>query len=380
MDIFAFWKFLMVYLRLWTRMITIGVIATVLISLNPSPALTLIFRGLDDKGGMFEELDIYTTPCTEAEDAIDFVVGEHEEATIQDQVFTPSGDIIVEKGGKLTIKNTKVVFGHTSCFEHGILLKENTTLKVQHSKIMGVEALFFFRVWDTILVLEDSKLRMTHVLCGNSSRVSITHSELWALHCLNESTIEITNGKLHYLFLRGKSSARVEDSQIVEVLLYDASWASISDTTLKNIFYFDRGWTSLSNCSYVDLIRFEPLKGNLTITVMDEDTRDLVPKVRVTLERPKGSEVTNAHTNDDGAATFYDLEEGDYFAKFEGVGYVPANITISLLNVTQHETLLIHKKEKVSSCSSTVLIFSISAAVVLAALILSRFYRSHRRR
>lgn len=251
-------------------------------------------------------------------------------------------------------------------------------MKVQHSQIKGVETLFFFRAWDTTLILEDSKLRMTHVLCGNSSRISIVRSELWALYCFNESTVEITNGQLHYLFLRGRSSARVEDSQIVEVLMYDVARASLSDTTLKNIFYFDRGWTTLWNCSYVDLIRFEPLKGNLTITVLDDDSCDPVPMFCVTLERPRGSEVVNANTNDDGAVVFFDLEEGDYFAKFDGVGYMPMNITISLLNVTQHETLLMHRMEKASFWNPTVLIFIISLTVVLIALVLSLFYRFHR--
>jgi len=359
---------------------TLGIIALVLISSNPSPLLTLLFKGLDNGEGVSEELDIHTIPFVKAEDAADFVVGEGEEATIQDRIFTPSGDIVVEKGGKLTIRNAKVVFGHAGCYEHGILLKENTTLQVHHSQIRGVETLFFFRALDTTLILEDSKIRMTHVLCGNYSRISIVRSELWALHCFNESTVEIINGQLHYLFLRGRSSARVEDSRIVEVLLYDAARASITETALKNIFYFDRGWTTLSNCSYVDLIRFEPLRGNLTITVLDEDSRGPVPMVCVTLERPRGSEVENEHTNDEGAATFFGLEEGDYFAKFEGVGYVPANTTLSLLNVTQHETLLIHRAEKVSVWSPAFIIFMISMAVVLAALVLSLLYKYQKRR
>ena len=130
----------------------------------------------------------------------------------------------------------------------------------------------------------------------------------------------------------------------------------------------------------MDLIRFEPLRGNLTITVLDEDSRDPVPMVCVILERPRGSEVETEHTNDEGSATFFSLDEGDYFPKFEGIGYVPANITISLLNVTQHETLLILRAEKVSSWSLAVIIFLISLVIVLAAIVLSLFYKYQKHR
>jgi 5-hydroxyisourate hydrolase-like protein (transthyretin family) len=315
----------------------------------------------------------------EASGSEDLIVGEDEQVTIQDQVFMPSGDIIVEKGGKLILRNVEVVFNHTGCYEHGIVLKENTGFEIYDSQIRGLNNLFFFKARDTALILEDSTIRMTHVLCGNSSCISIVRSELWALHCFNESTADIENARLHYLFLRGRSSARVDDAHIVEILIYGTSHASVSDATLKNIFYFDEGWAILSNCSYVDLIRFEPLKGNLTITVLDEGSRDPVPMVCVTLERPRGSEADNAHTNDDGVVAFSGLEEGDYFAKFKGVGYVPMNITISLLNVTQHETMLMHRMEEASSWSSAALIFMILMAVVLAVLVLSLFYRSHGR-
>ena len=352
----------------------------ILIASNLAPVSTLIFTGPNNGAGIFGGLEMRMIPCVEAEEDVDFVVREGEEVTIQDVVFTPSGDIIVEEGGRLTIRDAKVIFTHTSCFEHGIILKENTTLQVHHSQIRGVETLFFFRAQDTTLILEDSKIRMTHVLCGNSSRISMVHADLWALHCFNESTVDISNSRLNYLFMRGRSSAQVEDSHIVEVLLYDRGRASLSNTTLKNIFYFDRGSTTLSNCSYVDLIRFKPIQCNLTITVLDEDTHDPIPMVNVALDRPRGSKVAHSCTNEDGAATFYDLEEGDYFVELGRDGYIPANIRIPLLNETQHETLMIGKVEEESSWIPTNRFFSVFAVVALAVFVFSLFYRSHVRR
>jgi len=360
------------------RIIIVGIFPFILISQNLSLASTLIFTGPNTGAGIFGGLDIRVIPCAEAEEAVDFVVGEGEEATIQDVVFTPSGDIVVEEGGRLTIRDAKVIFTHTSCFEHGIILKKNTTLRIHHSQIRGVETLFFFKAQDTALIIDDSKIRTTLVLCGNSSRISMVHADLWALHCFNESTVDISNSRLNYLFMRGRSSAQVEDSHIVEVLLYDTGRASLSNTTLKYIFYFDRGSTSLSNCNYVDLIRFEPIHGNLTITVLDEATHDPVPMVNVTLDRPRGSEVAYSFTNDDGAVTFYDLEEGDYFVELGRDGYIPANIRIPLLNETQHETLMMGKVEEESSWINTNHFFSI-LAIALAALILFLFYRFHMR-
>ena len=327
-------------------------------------------------------LDTYMVSGVEAAESIDFVVREGEEVTIQDQVFTPSGDIVVERGAKLIIINAEVVFTHTGCFEYGIILKEDTALWIQHSQIRGVNNLFFFKAQDTTLIIEDSKIRRTHVLCGNSSRISIMRSDLWALHCFNESTVDILNARLHYLFLRGRSSAQVDDSHIVEVLLYDSSKASIADTVLKNIFYFDEGVATLSNCSYVDTIRFKPKLCDLTITVLDEETNDPIPMVNVILNRPKGYEAASSFTDDGGLAYFSGLEEGDYFAEVKMEGYEPVSVRIPLLNETQHETVMIHRMEgaKEKSQAPTNAFFSILTAMVLAFLVLSLFYRFKIRR
>lgn len=337
---------------------------------------------IDNRASLLNGLDIYMIPGVEVNEAVDLVIKEGEEVTIQDQVFTPSGDIVVKRGAKLILRNAEVVFTHTRCFEHGIILKENTTLQIYHSQIIGLNNLFFLKAQDTTLIIEDSKLRRAQVLCGNSSRISFVRSYLWALHCFNESTANIFNAHLCYLFLRGRSSAQVDDSHMIEVLLYDSSKAYISDTTMKNVFYFDEGSATLSNCSYVDTIRFKPKLCNLTIMVLDEDDHDPVPMVNVTLNRPKGCEVASSLTNDDGVASFSGLEEGDYFAEVEIEGYVPVSVRIPLLNETQHETLIISRMEGAEERSQIPMnrLFPILTSIVLAALVLSLFYRSHMRR
>jgi len=251
---------------------------------------------------------------------------------------------------------------------------------VLHSEIRGVNNLFFLKAQDTILIIEDSFLRRAQVLCGNSSQISFVHSYLWALHCFNESTIDVLNAHLCYLFLRGRSSALIDDSQMIEVLLYDSSKASISDTTMKNVFYFDEGSATLSNCSYVDTIRFMPKLCDLTIMVLDEDTRDPIPMVNVTLDRPRGYEVASSLTKDDGAASFSGLEEGDYFAEVEMEGYAPLSVRIPLLNETQHETVMIQRMEGERSQIPANRYFSILIVIVFAVLVLSLFYGFHMRR
>jgi len=320
---------------------TIVIIPLILIGLDLFTGSILIFLPVDNREGAWKELGLYTIPRMGGNNSTDFVVEEAGEAVIQDRVFTSSGDIIVESGGALILLNAEVIFPHTGCFEHGIILKENTTLEIHHSQIKGVNNLFFFKAQNTRLIIADSKIRMTHIICGNSSRISIARSDLWALHCFNESKVNITNARLHYLFLRGRSSARVDDSNIVEVLLYDNSKASISDTALKNIFYFDRGSSTLTKCSYIDLIRFEPKLCCLTITVLDKVTQDPVPMINVSLSQSKGYRVASSATNENGTVIFRDLEEGDYIAEIEEEGYVPVKIRIALLNDIQNETLKI---------------------------------------
>ena len=377
-----FWGRLKVY---WKRAFRskIGVfISFILFSSNLCTGSILISLKLDNRSSLFKGLDIYTVLGVEANESIDFVVKEGEEVTIQDQVFIPLGDIVVERGGKLILQYAEVIFNNTHCFEHGIILKENTTLWIKQSKIRGVNNLFFFKAQNTTLIIEDSKLRMTHVLCGNFSRISIVRSDLWALHCFNESTVDIINARLHYLFLRGRSSAQVDDSHIVEVLLYDNSKASLLDTVLKNVFYFDEGAATLSNCSYVDTIRFKPKLCDLTITVLDEVNQDPIPAVNVTLNRPKGYKVASSLTDDDGSASFSGLEEGDYFAEAEMEGYVPLSARIPLLNETQHETLMIHRMEGAEEKPQmpTNGVVTILTVMVLATLVLSLYYKFKMRR
>ena len=357
------------------------IIPFLLFSSNLLTNSILISPIIDDGSSLVNWLEVYTIPGAEADAPIDFVIKEAEEVTVQDQVLEPSGDIVVERDAKLILRNATVLFTHAGCFEHGIVLGENTTLDIYHSQIRGRSNLFFFKAQDTNLIIEDSKIRMTHVLCGNSSRISIVRSDLWALHCFNESTADIVNAQLHYLFLRGNSSAQVEDSHIVEVLLYGSSRASISDTTLKNIFYFDEALATLSNCSYVDLIRFRPKLCDLTVTVLDNETHYPVPMVNITLDRPKGCEIATSSTDNDGIATFHDLEEGDYFAEVEMEGYVPAKARIPLLNETQHETLMICRIELADERYQTLTnrFFPTLTSTVLAALALYLFYRAHMR-
>lgn len=305
--------------------------------------------------------------------ANNYLIKKNEEITIEDQIFIPTGDIIIETGGKLTIHNAKVIFTHEGCFEHGIFLKENATLQIYNSQIRGTNNLFFFKIQNSTLIIKDSKIRMTHIICGNSSRILIVNSELWALNCFNESTASILDTRLNYLFLRGRSSAHVNNSHIAEVLLYDCSKASISDTDLKYIFCFDKGFTTLHNCTYNDILRFKQKVCNLTITILDENNHDAISSVKVTIERPRGCKVASSITNEDGMISFFNIEEGSYFAEIEIEGYTSMNKSIQILNEEYHETLLIHRKEEKAQIPTNFLPI-IALVIVILFFIIYRFH------
>jgi len=334
---------------------------------------------LDDRSSLISELNICTISRVVANNSNDYIVRSGEEVVIRDQVFAPQGDIIVECGGRLVLRNAEVVFSHTGYYEHGIILRDNTILEAYNSQIHGTFNLFFFKAQNTTLIMEDTKIRMTHVLCGNSSRISIVRSDMWALHCFNESTVSVDNGRLHYLFLRGRSSALVDDSDIVEILMYDHSYASVSNTTLKNIFYFDEGWTALSNCSYVDLIRFEPQLCNLTIEVLDEEGGGPIPEATVDLNRSVGSWRVSSSTNDDGIATFHSLEEGDYIVGVEAEGYESFSIRVAVLDKVQSETFGISRLVEEGSRFSLDRYLLISIGIVSTFLVVYVLYRGRLR-
>ncbi|MDH5363240.1 MAG: carboxypeptidase-like regulatory domain-containing protein [Aigarchaeota archaeon] len=275
----------------------------------------------------------------------DIVIAEDEEASFNGLVLRPVGDIIVRRGGRLVLRNTTIFFNHSGYYEHGILLEEGSTFEAYGSQILGLDNLFFFRSWGATVILEDSTFRMTHAIYGNSSSVSILRSHLWALNCLNESTAQVKNATLCYLIMHGNASATVNGSRMIEIILYGDSRVQVSDTTLRFIFYFDSGTATISNCSYEDEIRFKPKLCELTFEVLDEETRDPIPLARISLYRPEEHEVASSSTGSDGAASFTDLEEGDYFVEAEAGGYTPLSARISLLDDSQNETLLMRRSE-----------------------------------
>jgi len=271
----------------------------------------------------------------------DIVIGEGELVVLQDQVIAPPGDIIVEEGGTLVLRGTEIVFNHTGYYEHGILLKNGSTLELYDSQIIGLGNLFFFRAHGATITVDNSTFWRTHAICGNTTRITIRGSHLWALHCLNDTRVDAADADLSYLLLMGDSSARVARSQMIEIILYDRSHASVSDTNLRFIFYFDEGTATISNCTYEDEIRFGPNLCDLTILVQDEETAEPVPTVGVYLNRSWGDAVASSRTGDEGTVSFRGVEEGDYMVQLVGDGYEPLSVRISVLDEAQLETFLI---------------------------------------
>lgn len=286
-------------------------------------------------------ISCFVIPGAKALDEDDIVIGEGDVMVFQDRVFAPPGDIIVEEGGTLVLRGTEIVFNHTGYYEHGVLLKNDSTLEIYDSKIIGLGNLFFFRAHDATIIVDNSTFRRTHAICGNTTQITIRGSHLWALHCLNETRVDATDADLSYLLLMGGSSARVSGSRMIEIILYDRSHASVSDTNLRFIFYFDEGTATISNCTYEDEIRFEPNLCDLTILVHDEETTEPVSAVEVYLNRSWGDAVASSRTGDEGAAYFRGVEEGDYMVQLVGDGYESLSVRISVLNETQRETFLI---------------------------------------
>lgn len=285
----------------------------------------------------------YLIPRAEARNVDDLVIGEGEERTLQYLALTPPGDIVVEEGGTLVLRDVEITFNHTGFYEHGILLEEGSTLEIYDSQIKGLDNLFYFRANSAAIIIENSTFRHTHLICSGSTQITVRDSHIWALHCLNDTKVDVVDADLSYLLLMGDSSARIDRAQMIEIILYDRSHVSVSNASLRFIFYFDEGTATITNCDYEDEIRFEPNLCDLTIMVRDEETLELVPAVDVQLNRTKGDMIVASQTDDEGAASFHDIEEGDYMVEMAGEGYGSYRVRISVLNETQQETLFIGK-------------------------------------
>jgi hypothetical protein len=317
----------------------------ILVILFSNPFISSIAYRLEKNGENRNVKSRFVIPRVKAIDEDDLVIGEGKETTFQDLVITPSGDIVVEEGGKLVLRGTIIVFNHTGFYEHGIFLENGSTLEIYDSQIVGLDNLFFFNAHNATIIVDNSTFRRTHAICSDSTRITIRGSHLWALHCLNDTKVDATDADLSYLLLMGDSSAQIDGSQMIEIILYDRSHVSVSNTSLRFIFYFDEGTATISDCAYEDEIRFEPSLCDLTILVQDEETLEPVPAVDVYLNRSKGDEVASSHTGDEGAVSFNDVEEGDYMVELVGDGYASFSVRISVLNETQQETLFMSRLE-----------------------------------
>ncbi len=274
------------------------------------------------------------------------VVRRGEEMTIRGRVLVNPGDILVEEGGKLVIRDAEIYFNHTGYYEHGILLRAGTELEVHNSSIIGLNNLYFLRAEDTTLIVEDSTLMRTNVIVGNRSQIEFRRSYLWALHCLNDSHANVCDSELYYLFLQGTSSAQVENATMIEILLYESSVVDVSDSTLRFIFFLDEGYATISNCDYEDEIRFKPMECELIVQVLDQKNGEPLSDVMVTLNRTGGPNMFKKVTSEGGSISFSDIEEGDYFVGLSREGYAPSTARVSVLNETHRETLLMERIDK----------------------------------
>lgn len=307
------------------------------------------------------------------------VVGKGEKMTIRGRVLVNPGDIIVEEGGTLVIRDAEIYFNHTGYYEHGILLRAGTRLEVYNSSIIGLKNLYFLRAEDTTLIVEDSTLMRTHVIVGNRSQIEFRRSYLWTLHCLNDSHADVCDSELYYLFLQGTSSARVENTTMIEILLYESSVVNVSDSTLRFIFFLDEGYATISNCDYEDVIRFKPRECELIVQVLDEKIGEPLSDVKVTLNKTGGPNMFEEVTGEGGSIYFSEIEEGDYFVGLSREGYISLTARVSVLNETHRETLLMERIEKTdfNPQGSRGLSDVFPAAVTLAGfvMLLLLFYR-----
>jgi len=258
--------------------------------------------------------------------------------TIRGERLEPPGDIVVKTGATLVLVDTEIVFNHTGYYEHGVLVEEGASMVLHNSSVVAVDNMFYLRVRNASLTMVDSELRRTHVICENGSRVSITGSYLWALHCLNETVASVNRSQLCYLFLIDGSAARVDDCKLIEILLYDDSRVHVSDSTFRFLFYLDEGWAEIEDCDYEDEIRFNPMMCKLDVTVVDPGGEP-VAEASVTLTRYGGELAASTTTDEHGFASLTRLEAGSYNLTVAKPGYEETRVETPLLDEVQGVTV-----------------------------------------
>lgn len=287
--------------------------------------------------------------------------------TMRGETMEPPGDIIVKKGGTLVLIDTNIIFNHTGYYEHGILLEEGASIELHNSSVVALGNMFYFRVRNSSLTMVDSELRRTHVICENRSRIRISGSYLWALHCLNETVAHVTHSQLCYLFLIDGSIGDVDDCTMIEILLYDDSMVNVSDSTLRFIYYLDEGRANIENCDYEDEIRFKPMMCELDVSVIDAEDQP-VAEATVTLTRYGGEQAASTTTDEEGSASFTGLEEGSYTLTVSKEGYEEREIEKPLLDETQSETVKIQASPEDNSINEWTAPLSVYTVTVLAVM------------
>jgi hypothetical protein len=260
--------------------------------------------------------------------------------TIWGEHLEPPGDIVVKSGATLVLVDTEIVFNHSGYYEHGVLVEEGASIELHDSSVVAVDNMFFFTVRNASLTMVDSELRRTHVICENGSRVDITGSYLWALHCLNETVATVNGSQLYYLFLIDRSAGRVNGCTMIEILLYDDSRVHVSDSKFRFVFYLDEGWAEIEDCDYEDEIRFKPMMCELDVTVIDSGGTP-VAGASVALTRYSGEQAASTTTDEHGVASFTGLEVGSYNLTVAKPGYEETILERPLLDESQSMTVQI---------------------------------------
>jgi hypothetical protein len=260
--------------------------------------------------------------------------------TIRGEYMEPPGDIVVKSGATLVLEDTEIVFNHTGYYDHGVLVEEGSSIELRNSSVVGLDNMFYFRVRNSSLTMLDSELRRTHVICENRSRVSITGSYLWALHCLNETMAHVNGSQLCYLFLIDGSAGRLDDCTMIEILLYDDSRVHVSDSKFRFVFYLDEGRAEIENCDYEDEIRFRPMMCELDVTVTDS-VGTPVAGAYVVLAKYGVGQAASLTTDEHGLASFTGLEAGSYNITVTKTGYEEREVEKPLLDEAQSVTVQI---------------------------------------
>jgi hypothetical protein len=266
------------------------------------------------------------------------MVVEERVRVIRGERLKPPGDIVVKRGAALILVDTEIVFNHSGYYEHGVLVEEGASITLHNSSIAALDNMFYLRVRNASLTMVDSRLRRTHVICENRSRVEIKGSYLWALHCLNETVASVNGSQLCYLFLIDGSEARVDDCTLIEILLYDDSRVHVSGSTFRFLFYLDDGRAEIIDCDYEDEIRFKPMMCELDVTVIDH-MGEPVAEASVTLTRYGGERAASTTTDEHGSASFTGLDAGSYNLTVAKPGYEETRVERPLLDEAQAVTV-----------------------------------------